>query len=150
MARGPLRRARAKTRSALVKAAGLPITRMLRARARKNQIRPSQGSRRSARAKPGSPITRMSRGARAQKPDPPVSRGQAARTGDTRFAHNKDVTGRVAREQRARAQKRDLPVSRRRAARAGITRFAHHKDFARCGGRAARAQKPHQQYPVRP
>ena len=126
------------------------------ARARKNQICPSQGGRRRGRAIPALPITSMSlgvwpvRGVHAQKPDPPVSRGQTARTGDTQFAHNKDVTGRVTREQRARAQKPDLPVSRRPAARAGIPRFAHHKDFARHGGRAARAQKPHPQYPVRP
>ena len=82
---------------------GSPITRM--SRARKNQIHLSQGGRRRTQAIPGSPITRMSRGAGAQKPHPPVSRRQAARAGNTRLAHNKDVARRARAKTRSACPK---------------------------------------------
>ena len=136
-------------------------------RARKNEIRSSQGIRQSARAIPGSPIRRMSRGARAQKLDPPVSRQQAARAGNTRFAHNKDVAGRAARAHKnpiglsqggmrrawaipdspiprgsrgARAQKPGLWSQGSQAACTSNTRFAHNKNVARCAARARHSQ----------
>ena len=126
------------------------------ARARKNPIRLSQGGKRRARAIPDSPIPRVSRGTRAQKPDLPVSRRQAARASYSRCAHNKDAAQKldpsVSRRQAAcagktgspitrmsrvvQAQKAALPVSRRQRARAGNTRFVHNKD----AGRRARAK----------
>ena len=69
---------------------------------------------------------------RAPDPDPPVSRGPAARAGNTRFTQNKDV----ARGARA---KPDPPVLGWPAAHAGSPRFAHNKDVVR---RAARAGRP--------
>ena len=143
---------------------GSPTTRMLRAR--KNQIRPSQGGKWRARAIAGSTIKRMSRGARAQKPDLPVSRRQAARASESRFAHNKDAAWRAARAQKpdppvsrrqaacaektgspiprtshvVRAQKAAPPVSTRQRARAGNTRFVHNKGAGRGG--ACKSQIP--------
>ena len=61
------------------------------ARAHKNPIRLSQGGMRHAWAIPDSPIPRVSRGARAQKPDLRSQGSQAACTSNTRFAQNKDV-----------------------------------------------------------
>ena len=77
------------------------------ARARKNRIRSSQGARRRTRAIPGPPITRMSHAARAQaqKTDLPVSRRQAARAGNTRFAHNNDVARRARAKIRSASRK---------------------------------------------
>ena len=78
------------------------------ARARKIHIRLSQGRKRRARAIPGSPITRMSRGVRVQKPDPSVSKRRAAHTGHTRFSHKKNVT----RHARARIRSARLKATR--------------------------------------
>ena len=68
---------------------------------------------------PGSLITRMSRGARVQKPDPPVSSRPAVRVGNTRFAHNKDVPRRAKTRSAcpkaaggARRQYPGLPIAR--------------------------------------
>ena len=123
--------------------------------ARKNRICPSQGGRRRARAIPGSPITGMSRArARAQKPDLPISRRQAARAGNTRFAHNRDVArrargarkNRICPSQGGRRRARAIPgspitgMSRGARAARAKTRSAHLK--AAGGARG--------QYPVRP
>ena len=163
MSRGA-RRARAKTRSAYLKAAKgahwqypiRPYQGCRAARARKNQICPAQGGKRRVQAIPGAHITRMPRGARrAQKLDTSVSRRQAPCAGKTGSPITRmSCVERPARG--ARAQKRDLPVSRRQSARAGNTPFAHNKDVARrarAKTRSARLQAAgaaRRQYPLRP
>ena len=155
MSRGA-RRARAKTRSACLKAAkGVhgqypirPYQGCRAARARKNGICPAQGGKRRVQAIRG--IPRMPRGARrAQKLDTSVSRRQAPCAGKTGSP--------ITRMSRAvHAQKAAPLVSRRQRARAGNTRFAHNKD----AGRRARAKSrsprlkaaggARRQYPVCP
>ena len=157
MSRGA-RRARAKTRSAYLKAAkGVhwqypirPYQGCRAARARKNQICPAQGGKRRVQAIPGAHITRMPRGARrAQKLDTSVSRRQAPCAGKT----GSPIT-RISRV--VHAQKAAPLVSRRQRARAGNTRFAHNKDAGRRARSKSRSPRlkvaggARRQYPVCP
>ena len=106
-----------------------------------------RGSVRAARAIPGyahNRVCRAARARRAQKPELPISRRQAARAGNTRFAHKRDVArgARGARKRPARAIPGSPITGMSRGARAARakTRSAHLK--AAGGARG--------QYSVRP
>ena len=90
---------------------GSPITGMsrgARAARAKNRICPSQGGRRRAAQYRRSPMGRSGcRAARAKTGSATSQGGYAARAGNTRARHNRDVA-------LERAQKPDLPISRRR------------------------------------